>query len=81
MMRENNELNFDLNIKGSEVRHRHSMDKWITIGGFILIFLFGLGEFVLVVVNKNSEWIKEFFSHAGSASMLILGYLFGSRKQ
>ena len=69
--------------KKDEAKHRHIMDICITISGFVIIVLFGFGEWIIVIKDdaSNTELVKNFFSLVNSAVMLILGYLFGARKQ
>lgn len=85
---DSNELLADTGKK-DEAKHRHRMDYCITICGFAIILLFALGEWLIVtnVINKTTETVqdpellKSFFALVNSAVMLILGYLFGARKQ
>jgi len=73
--------------KKDEAKHRHRMDYCITICGFAIILLFALGEWLIVTnlvtesAAQDSELLKSFFGLVNSAVMLILGYLFGARKQ
>jgi predicted membrane channel-forming protein YqfA (hemolysin III family) len=63
----------------AKTRHDLSRDTWVTIAGFVLIFILLVGSGIVSWVSDEKSHITSFLHLLSSSIMLIMGYIFGTR--
>jgi hypothetical protein len=65
--------------KDADSDHARKRDTWVTIAGFILIFVLIIGYFIAVGCFPDNEHITSLLDLIKTVVLLIIGYIFGTK--